>query len=318
MLLYHVQGHTGYDDFKAVVDRFRGDGNQFVFTIDGKASLPEVEIERLQSLNPIAISKSYPITWISISQINSMLDAMRASLVNKDWKYYVNISTTDIPLKPQEDIKRFLLKGERQKDLGYVYLHKTIDFSPELWTAGGDDLVDRSLRPDTRILVSKELSDHFDGWGPSPLLAVHTRTSYHCSEIGEIRTLFTRPLFDIEARARAAFFAKFPYRIGRIWVCLHREVVEHILESTDALYVHEMLKGTFVPDEAFFQTLLFAESSPFKNHIVPYNMHLRFGEPVDLRDGHLEELKNSPAFFARKFIPQQAPAVDAWVTTLQI
>jgi hypothetical protein len=121
----------------------------------------------------------------------------------------------------------------------------------------------------------------------------------------------------MEARARAAFFAKFPYRIGRIWVCLHREIVEHILESPDALYVHEILKGTFVPDEAFFQTLLFSENSVFKPYLVPFNMHHRLGEPVDITDAHLDELKRSRAFFARKFVPQSAPEVDAWVSSLR-
>ncbi|HEY2420386.1 MAG TPA: beta-1,6-N-acetylglucosaminyltransferase, partial [Neobacillus sp.] len=95
---------------------------------------------------------------------------------------------------------------------------------------------------------------------------------------------------------------------GSNWFCIPIHVAQYIIEFIDDnKWYYETFKNSLVPDEFFFQTIIM--NSKFKSDVVNHNlMYIKFGEtlkgrnnPITLRMEHINIIKNSNEFFARKF-----------------
>lgn len=90
------------------------------------------------------------------------------------------------------------------------------------------------------------------------------------------------------------------FRKGTDWCSITDELARHILSKRE--WIREVFHDTFIPTEQFIHTILI--NSPLrKNHV---NSHMRLidwkrGRPYTFRMSDLEQIKNSPAMFARKF-----------------
>ncbi|NHC43573.1 beta-1,6-N-acetylglucosaminyltransferase [Bacillus sp. MM2020_1] len=95
---------------------------------------------------------------------------------------------------------------------------------------------------------------------------------------------------------------------GSNWFCIPLKVacfiVNFLVENN---WYYEAFKNSLVPDVFFFQTLIM--NSEFKTEVVNRNlMFIQFGEsiktrnnPITLKMDHIEIIKNSNEYFARKF-----------------
>jgi hypothetical protein len=95
---------------------------------------------------------------------------------------------------------------------------------------------------------------------------------------------------------------------GSNWFCIPLEVVKYIIQFlADNKWYYEAYKNSLVPDEFFFQTLLM--NSKFKTDVVNENlMYIKFAEtlkgrnnPITLTLEHIDVIKRSNEYFARKF-----------------
>jgi hypothetical protein len=95
---------------------------------------------------------------------------------------------------------------------------------------------------------------------------------------------------------------------GSNWFSIPIDVATYILDFLDEnKWYYETFRNSLVPDEFFFQTLIM--NSKYRSDVVNHNlMYIKFGEtiksrnnPITLKMEHIEIIKRSNEFFARKF-----------------
>lgn len=95
---------------------------------------------------------------------------------------------------------------------------------------------------------------------------------------------------------------------GSQWFCIPYTVTKYIVDFLDQnQWYYDAFKNSLCPDEFFFQTLIM--NSRYKSKVVNKNlMYIKFGEslksrnnPVTLKMEHVEVIRKSDEYFARKF-----------------
>lgn len=95
-------------------------------------------------------------------------------------------------------------------------------------------------------------------------------------------------------------------QIGSQWWCLRRRTVEWILnmvrERTDVI---RFFKTTWIPDETFFQTLVYhlVPESEIRTRTLTFLMFSDYGIPVTFYNDHYDLLLSQDFLFARKISP---------------
>ena len=118
--------------------------------------------------------------------------------------------------------------------------------------------------------------------------------------------------------ARFPWHRRMPYDLhpygGSQWWTLTREALQHVVRYSDEHpRLLRFMRGVFVPDECFVQTVL--GSSPFREAIA--DTDLRFVDwsrpeppyPAMLTSVDIDQLRDSGRFYARKFDIDADPAV---------
>ncbi|WML45805.1 beta-1,6-N-acetylglucosaminyltransferase [Neobacillus sp. PS3-40] len=95
---------------------------------------------------------------------------------------------------------------------------------------------------------------------------------------------------------------------GSNWFCIPLVVARYVIRFLDEnKWYYEVFKNSLVPDEFFFQTLIM--NSKFKANVVNDNlMYIKFSEtlkgrnnPITLKIEHIDIIRKSNEYFARKF-----------------
>ncbi len=111
MIAYFILVHRYPNQFKRMFQAIYTAKNQYLIHIDKKAgSHLHLQIENFLSLYPNAqILKSQNVVWGGYSMVDVELHGIAQLLkTNKKWKYYINLSGQDFPLKSQIDIQALL------------------------------------------------------------------------------------------------------------------------------------------------------------------------------------------------------------------
>ena len=118
-----------------------------------------------------------------------------------------------------------------------------------------------------------------------------------------------RRLFDsyVDLQRRVGFKRKIPARLvphmGSQWWCLTRGTLSAILQDPDRAVHDRYFRKVWIPDESYFQTL----SRLYSQHIESRSLTLsKFdfqGKPHIFYDDHLQLLRRSDCFVARKIWP---------------
>ncbi|MEL7104842.1 MAG: DUF5928 domain-containing protein [Pseudomonadota bacterium] len=96
-------------------------------------------------------------------------------------------------------------------------------------------------------------------------------------------------------------------RIGSQWWCLRRTTVERLLRFIDTRRdVVRFFRLTWIPDETFFQTLVFhlVPEPEILNRTPTFLMFSDYGMPVNFYNDHYDLLVSQDYFFARKISPE--------------
>jgi hypothetical protein len=118
-----------------------------------------------------------------------------------------------------------------------------------------------------------------------------------------------RRLFDayVRLQRRLGFARGIPAGIephlGSQWWCLTRQTLTAILQSPDRAAHDRYFKRVWIPDEAYFQTLVRRYSQSVESRSLTLSKFDFQGKPHVFYDDHLQLLRKSDCFVARKIWP---------------
>jgi len=119
-----------------------------------------------------------------------------------------------------------------------------------------------------------------------------------------------RRLFDsyVRLQRRFKFKRKIPERIvphlGSQWWCLTRQTLSAILEDPERKEFDRYFSKVWIPDESYFQTLARLYSTNIEGRSLTLSKFDFKGKPHNFYDDHLQLLRRSDCFVARKIWPQ--------------
>ncbi len=172
-----------------------------------------------------------------------------------------------LPLRPVEDLKAYLATRPR---VDFIESVTTEDVG---WTVGGLNMERFTLRFPFSWRRQRRL---FDGY-----VKLQRRVG------------FKRPVPD----------GLVPH-LGSQWWCLTRQTLSAILESPDREEIDRYFRRVWIPDESYFQTLVRQYSTNVESRSLTLSKFDFQGKPHIFYDDHLQLLRRSDCFVARKIWPQ--------------
>ncbi len=91
--------------------------------------------------------------------------------------------------------------------------------------------------------------------------------------------------------------------LGSQWWCLTRQTLSAILQSPDRVEIDRYFRRVWIPDESYFQTLVRQVSSNVEGRSLTLSKFDFQGKPHIFYDDHLQLLRRSDCFVARKIWP---------------
>jgi hypothetical protein len=128
-----------------------------------------------------------------------------------------------------------------------------------------------------------------------------------------------RWLFDrmVDWQRRAGFARKIPGalvpHVGSQWWCLSRQTLSAILSDPELPRYDRYFKNVWIPDESYFQTLVRLHSDTIQSRSLTLSKFDFQGKPHVLYDDHIQLLRHSDAFVARKIWPYADRLYDAFL-----
>ena len=118
-----------------------------------------------------------------------------------------------------------------------------------------------------------------------------------------------RRLFDgyVRLQRRLGFKRRIPAGIvphlGSQWWCLTRHTLSAILDNPDRAEIDRYFRRVWIPDESYFQTLVRQVSANVESRSLTLSKFDFQGKPHIFYDDHLQILRRSDCFVARKIWP---------------
>ncbi|WP_323781857.1 beta-1,6-N-acetylglucosaminyltransferase [Thalassovita sp.] len=129
-----------------------------------------------------------------------------------------------------------------------------------------------------------------------------------------------RMLFDswVNIQRRFGLKRKMPNGIvphmGSQWWCLTRQTLSAILQDPDRDLYDRFFKRVWIPDESYFQSLSRLYSSNIESRSLTLSKFDFQGKPHIFYDDHLQLLRRSDCFVARKIWPHANRLYEAFLT----
>jgi len=118
-----------------------------------------------------------------------------------------------------------------------------------------------------------------------------------------------RRLFDgyVKLQRKIGFRRRIPPglvpHLGSQWWCLTRQTLSAILDNPDRPEIDAYFRRVWIPDESYFQTLIRQVSSNVESRSLTLSKFDFQGKPHIFYDDHLQLLRRSDCFVARKMWP---------------
>jgi len=128
-----------------------------------------------------------------------------------------------------------------------------------------------------------------------------------------------RRLFDfyVDLQRRVGFHRRIPKGIrphmGSQWWCLTRRTLSAILQDPDREQYDRYWKYVWIPDESYFQSLARLYSTDVQSRSLTLSKFDYQGKPHIFYDDHLQLLRRSDCFVARKIWPQANRLYDVFL-----
>ena len=272
--------HTALERAAAVARFWADAGCPVVIHLD--RAVPEAEAEKLRAalahLPHLRFSPRHRCAWGSWSLVQATQEA--AALMLREFPDVGHVCLTSgacLPLRPAAEMIDWLAARE-----GVDFI-ESVAVEDVVWTVGG---------------LSQE---RFTRWFPF--------------DWRRQRWLFDRAV-DLQRRLGLEREVPRPLRphLGSQWWCLSRATLEAILSDPKRKRYERYFRQVWIPDEAYFQTLVRQHARRIESRALTLVKFDGNGRPHLFYDDHLQLLRRSDCFLARKIWPQADRLYDYFLS----
>ncbi|QCO56091.1 glycosyl transferase [Pseudorhodobacter turbinis] len=272
--------HTALDRAAQVARHWANHGCPVVIHVDKR--VPCAEFEALQSsladLPDIRFSGRYACEWGTWGIVAATQAAAIIMLQDFPGASHIYLASGScLPLRPVRELAAYLDSRPRTDFIESV---TTADVD---WTIGGLDLERFTLRFPFSWRKHRHL---FDGY--------------------------------VKLQRRVRFKRKIPTgvvpHLGSQWWCLTRRTLSAILEDPERPIIDRYFRRVWIPDESYFQTQVRRFSSNIESRSLTLSKFDFQGKPHIFYDDHLQLLRRSDCFVARKTWPHAKKLYRVFLT----
>lgn len=262
--------HDALDRAAQVAIHWASRGCPMVIHVDARVS--KVRFDRLQKAvadhDNIVFSSRVRCNWGTWSLVGATLKASEIMLDRfPEARHIYLASGTCLPLRSVSDLKSYLAD---RRDTSFIESVTTEDVP---WTKGGLDSERFTLRFPFSWKTHRWLFDRY-----------------------------------VQLQRRLKVRRRIPYGInphmGSQWWCLTRRVLKAIVEDSRRGEFDRYFKRVWIPDESYFQSLVRLHPGRIESRSLTLSKFDFQGKPHIFYDDHLQLLRRSDCFVARKIWPQ--------------
>ncbi|MFN3144989.1 MAG: beta-1,6-N-acetylglucosaminyltransferase [Paracoccaceae bacterium] len=272
--------HTAFDRAAQVARHWATRGCPVVIHVDKRVkadALSDFKAD-LKDLTNIRFSARHRCEWGSWSLVLASQTASETML--KDFPEVTHVflaSGSCLPLRPVDELKRYL---EARNGTDFIESVTTEDVP---WTVGGLD--------------SERFTLHFPfSWRQQ-------------------RKLFdTYVAIQRRLRIRRHIPEGLVPHLGSQWWCLTRRTLSAILQSPRREVYDQYFSKVWIPDESYYQTLVRRYAQKVESRSLTLSKFDFQGKPHIFYDDHLQLLRRSDCFVARKIWPHADRLYQAFLT----
>ena len=261
--------HTALDRAAQVARHWAERGCPVVIHVDRRVGRKPYArlIKTLADLKNIRFSARHACEWGTWGLVAATQDAATLMLQEFHTVRHVYLASGScLPLRPVDEMVRYLNERPRTDFIESV---TTEDVG---WTIGGLDVERFTLRFPFSWRKHRRL---FDGY--------------------------------VRLQRRLHFRRRIPAGIvphlGSQWWCLTRQTLSAILENPERAEIDRYFRRVWIPDESYFQTMVRQVSANVESRSLTLSKFDFQGKPHIFYDDHLQLLRRSDCFVARKIWP---------------
>lgn len=274
--------HTALDRAAAVARHWARAGAPVVVHVDRR--VPQDQFAAMQAacadVPAIGFSRRYPCEWGTFGLVRATQAAAEQMLAyHPEVRHCFLVSGSCLPLRPLRELQTYLAS---HPDTDFIESVTTSDVG---WTVGGLDTERFTLRFPFSWRRNRRLFD------------AYTRLQ---RRLGVRRHI---PLGLVP-------------HLGSQWWCLTRRTLSAILNDPNRPVYDRYFRRVWIPDESYFQTLARLHSSRIESRPLTLAKFDHEGKPHVFYDDHLQLLRRSDCFVARKIWPGADRLYDAFLNPL--
>lgn len=262
--------HTAFDRAEQVIRHWVQGGCPVVVHVDLTVPKPAFLAFQaaLSDLKSVRFSKRYRCEWGTWGLVAATQAAAEKLLITfPDVRHAYLASGACLPLRPVEELRSYL-DGRPRTD--FIESATTADVP---WTIGGLDSERFTLRFPFAWKRQRRLFD---------------------AAVAVQRGL----------RMRRKIPEGLTPHMGSQWWCLTRQTLSAILQDPDRQTYDKYFRRVWIPDESYFQTLVRLYSQNIESRSLTLSKFDFQGKPHIFYDDHLQLLRRSDCFVARKIWPR--------------
>ena len=272
--------HTAFDRAEQVIRHWNAAGCPVVVHVDRKVKAPVYKafVAALSDLPDVLFSKRHRCEWGMWGIVAASQTGSEVMLERfPEVRHVYLASGSCMPLRPVQELQDYLARRPRTD---FIESATTADVP---WTVGGLDFERFTLRFPFSWRKQRVLFDWFVG-------------------------------FQRRYKLRRRIPDGLVPHMGSQWWCLTRQTLSAILQDPDRPVYDRYFRRVWIPDESYFQTLVRLYSQNIESRSLTLSKFDFQGKPHIFYDDHLQLLRRSDCFVARKIWPHADKLYQAFLT----
>lgn len=272
--------HNAFDRAEEVIRHWVKGGCPVVVHVDKKVDnvRHDAFVSNLSDLKRVKFCKRHPCEWGTWGIVAGSQSAATLLLSSfPDVRHTYLASGSCMPLRPVSELVKYL-DGRPRTD--FIESATTADVP---WTVGGLDAERFTLRFPFSWKTNRRM---FDGY--------------------------------VKMQRAVGFNRKVPAglvpHMGSQWWCLTRQTLSAMLQDPEREVYDRYFKRVWIPDESYFQTLARLYSGNIESRSLTLSKFDFQGKPHIFYDDHLQLLRRSDCFVARKIWPNATRLYQTFLT----